>query len=175
MGSSSSNRLEGREAVLLGRYRWMLGFFIAGLVVSGVTAFPLLLELRLLTQWLGVDATSDPALQNGLVGWVLRVRMGLEKVYGEFPWIAYGTDWLAFGHCVIALFFVGPWRKPVENAWVLKVGLVACVLVIPLALICGPIRGIPLGWRLLDCSFGVFGAIPLLCCLKWTREMAKLR
>ena len=30
-----------------------------------------------------------------------------------------------------------------------------------LALIFGPIRGIPLFWRLIDCSFGLFGAIPL--------------
>jgi hypothetical protein len=47
-----------------------------------------------------------------------------------------------------------------------KVGLVACAGVIPLALICGPIRGIPFYWRLIDCSFGIFGAIPLLICLK---------
>ena len=68
-----------------------------------------------------------------------------------------GTDWLAFGHLVIALFFVGPWRHPVANAWVLKAGLVACAGVIPLALICGPLRGIPFYWRLIDCSF-VFSA-----------------
>jgi hypothetical protein len=54
---------------------------------------------------------------------------------------------------------------------VLRVGLVACAGVIPLALICGPIRGIPFYWRLIDCSFGVFGALPLLYCLSLTRRM----
>lgn len=33
---------------------------------------------------------------------------------------------------------------------------------IPLALICGPIRGIPFGWSVIDMSFGVFGVLPLL-------------
>jgi hypothetical protein len=40
--------------------------------------------------------------------------------------------------------------------------MIACVGVIPLALIAGPIRGIPWGWTLLDCSFGVVGIIPLI-------------
>ena len=57
------------------------------------------------------------------------------------------------------------------NAWVLKVGLLACAAVFPLALICGEVRGIPLGWRLVDCSFGFFGALPLLYCVKLVRRM----
>lgn len=69
----------------------------------------------------------------------------------------------------MAAAFVGPWRDPVRNRWVIEWGLLCCVGVIPLALICGPIRGIPLGWQLLDCSFGVLGAIPLLLCLRWLR------
>jgi hypothetical protein len=32
----------------------------------------------------------------------------------------------------------------------------------------------PLGWRLVDCSFGVFGIIPLWLCRKQIRELAKL-
>jgi hypothetical protein len=35
-------------------------------------------------------------------------------------------------------------------------------LVIPLALIAGPIRGIPWWWQLVDISFGVVGIVPLL-------------
>jgi hypothetical protein len=38
--------------------------------------------------------------------------------------------------------------------------------VIPLALICGSIRGIPFYWRLIDGSFGVIGLIPLIYCLR---------
>src|SRR6185503_8060891 len=86
--------------------------------------------------------------------------------YQKYPWVAYGTDWLAFGHFVIALFFIGAFIDPVRNVWILYAGLIACVLVLPLALICGPIRGIPLGWRLIDCSFGVIGGLPLIYALK---------
>jgi hypothetical protein len=41
------------------------------------------------------------------------------------------------------------------------------VLVIPMALIFGPIRQIPFFWQLIDCSFGVFGFIPLWLVRRW--------
>jgi len=50
----------------------------------------------------------------------------------------------------------------------------ACVGVIPLALICGPLRGIPFYWQLIDCSFGVVGFIPLLICRNYILECEKL-
>ena len=162
-------------ATVLRRYRLVLGLFIAALVVSGLTAFPLLHELELLANLLGIPAAADPRSLSGLQFWIATVRDGLRDVHASHPWLAYGTDWLAFGHIVIALFFIGPWRNPVANAWVLRVGLVACAGVIPLALICGPIRGIPLYWRLIDCSFGIAGALPLLCCLKLTRKLQSER
>jgi hypothetical protein len=69
------------------------------------------------------------------------------------------------------MFFIGPFRDPVRNAWVLRVGLVACAAVVPLALICGAIREIPFAWRLLDCSFGLVGAISLFYCLSLTKKI----
>ena len=62
---------------------------------------------------------------------------------------------------VIAVAFIGPLRDPVKNVWVIDFGMIACAAVIPLALICGPIRGIPFWWQLIDCSFGVVGIVPL--------------
>lgn len=153
------------------RFRIMMTLFIVGLLVSGITAFPLLTELRMLASWLGLaDATSTSGHQ-GLGYWILTVKLGLEDMYARYPWIAYGTDWLAFGHIVIALFFVGPLLRPKEGRSVIYAGMAACVLVIPLALICGEVRGIPLYWRLIDCSFGVFGIIPLLYCLNLLRYL----
>src|SRR5205085_989264 len=64
-------------------------------------------------------------------------------------------------HLLLAVLFIGPYRDPVRNKWVLDFGLLACAAVVPLALIAGPLRGIPLYWRLIDCSFGLLGAIPL--------------
>lgn len=94
--------------------------------------------------------------------WILKVQDALAQVDRDCPFLPYGTDWLAFAHLVIAVAFIGPWRDPVRNVWVIDFGLIACLAVIPLALIAGHFRGIPLWWRAIDCSFGVFGAIPLL-------------
>ena len=141
--------------------RLLLGFFIAALLLSGLTAFPLAWELRVLNSWFGEGTAVGTALP-GLAHWLGYVRDGLETTARDYPFLAYGTDWLAFAHIVIAIAFLGPLIDPVRNIWVVNFGIIACLLVIPLALICGPIRGIPLGWRLLDCSFGVFGLIPLV-------------
>lgn len=153
------------------RYRFTLGFFVVGLILSGLTAFPLLTEMRLLASWLGITNPADYQNLTGLQHWIAYVLFALEQTDARFPFLAYGTDWLAFGHLSIAVFFIRPLFKPLESDWVLKCGLVCCAGVIPLALIAGQIRGIPLYWRLIDCSFGVLGALPLLYCLKLSRQM----
>lgn len=152
------------------RCRVALAVFILGLVVSGLTAFPLLLEMRLWSRMLGIPSAALPADYTGLRFWIASVRLGLETSYVPFPWLAYGTDWLAFAHIVIAIFFIGPLIDPERNRWVLIAGLISCFLVIPLALIAGAVRGIPMSWRLLDCSFGLLGAVPLIYCLRLSRS-----
>lgn len=92
----------------------------------------------------------------------------------KHPFLAYGTDWLAFGHFVIAIAFVGAWRDPARNRWLFDFGLIACALVVPYALVMGGWRGIPLWWRLIDCSFGVLCAIPLWLCRRDAAELAQL-
>lgn len=161
------------QARLLTRIRWLLGLFIAALVVSGLTAFPLQWELQVLTAWLG-EGTRIGGLLPGLARWITFVGNGVQMAGRDFPFLAYGTDWLAFAHLVIAIAFLGPLTDPVRNVWVVEFGMIACVLVIPLALICGPIRGIPLGWQLIDCSFGVFGLIPLAIVHRMIRKMQML-
>ena len=143
------------------RIRVLLLVFIAGLVLSGLTAFPLDRELRLISRVLGIDPTVDPTSYLGMRGWIARVGAGLHETYARYPFVAYGTDWLAFAHLFIAVAFIGPLRDPVRNVWVVTFGLIACLAVIPLALIAGEIRQIPMWWRVIDCSFGVLGAIPL--------------
>lgn len=155
----------------LTKYRLVLIAFMFGLVVSGVTAFPLASEMQLLTTCFGVDPSFAPEHYRGIHFWLATVNRGLRETYVAYPWVAYGTDWLAFAHIAIAVYFIGPLIDPLKNEWVIYAGLIGCVLVLPLALICGPLRGIPLYWRLIDCSFGVFGAVPLLYCLRLTRLM----
>jgi len=144
--------------------RVCLAIVICGLVLSGVTAFPLETEIAWLLSLLHTSWLQPTAQYTHLLPWIERVHQGLSDTYARYPFVAYGTDWLAFGHLVIAVAFVGPYVDPVRNKWVVTFGLIACAGVLPLALIAGPIRGIPIGWRLIDCSFGVLGAIPLVIC-----------
>ncbi|MEU3398499.1 hypothetical protein [Streptomyces filamentosus] len=147
---------------LLARIRAWLILFVVCLVLSGVTAFPLVTELRWLdsslTGWAAPVADALP----GLAEWIHRVAGGVEAAGEEAPYLLYGTDWLAFAHLAIAVAFLGPYRDPVRNVWVVEFGMIACVGIIPLALICGPIRDIPFWWSVIDMSFGVVGILPLL-------------
>lgn len=148
----------------LRRIRFWLAIFIVGLILSGMTAFPLQTELGWLISLFHSSALQAIAKSTGLLQWIERVNEGLHNTDALYPFLAYGTDWLAFAHIVIAVAFIGPYIDPVRNKWVIIFGLIACAGVIPLALIAGQFRGIPLPWRLIDCSFGIFGAMPLLIC-----------
>ncbi len=152
----------------LRRTRLWLGVMVAGLIVSGVTAFPLEWETRYLVRLAQPLAPYAPAA----VAWMARVHQGLAETGRRYPFIAYGTDWLAFAHIAIAVAFWGPLRDPVRNVWVVQFGLLACAGIVPLALICGPIRGIPLPWTGVDLSFAVFGAVPLLMAYRHIRVLA---
>jgi hypothetical protein len=147
------------------------GVLIIGLVFSGVTAIPLEFEMNLLANWIGPDSSGK---MSGLAQWFARVREGVQHTNANYPFMAYGTDWLAFGHIVIVLAMVGAWRDPVRNKWLFQFAMIACVLVIPWALILGAVRGIPIGWRLIDCSFGVGGIVPAWLCWRWTRQLETL-
>ena len=142
--------------------------FVIGLIISGVTAFPLLHELRMLESW---TKTDHEILPHGLTHWIGIVKDGLEQTYARYPWVAYGTDWLAFGHIVIAMFFIGPLIQPRTSKSNIRVGITACLAIIPLAMICGHIRGIPFYWRIIDCSFGIIGLIPLIYCLRLLKRI----
>lgn len=87
--------------------------------------------------------------------------------------MAYGTDWLAFAHLVIAVAFIGVLRDPIRNIWIIQWGMIACVGVIPLALIAGSIRQIPFGWMLIDMSFGIVGIVPLLIVHRLIRRLER--
>ncbi|HTI92650.1 MAG TPA: hypothetical protein VL727_18770 [Puia sp.] len=146
--------------------RWTI-FFILALVFSGLTAFALEEELSwLLGLWPGF-------IKGGAHDWVKKVYEALKDVNERYPFLAYGYDWLAFAHLVIAVAFVGVLWNPVRNKWIIEFGMMACVMVFPLALLAGTVRGIPIGWRLIDCSFGVVGLVPLRICYKKIKILEK--
>lgn len=116
-----------RADLLRGRIRWWLSLFLVGLILSGATAIPLAWELDMLTHLMGAG-------DSGLTHWIGRVRDGLHETDARYPFLAYGTDWLAFGHLMIAVAFLGPLRDPVRNRWVLTFGMIACVCAVGLGL-----------------------------------------
>jgi hypothetical protein len=136
--------------------RRLLLFFIISLFLSGATAIPVDRELAWLLQFVPSDTT--------VIVWGMRVLKSYVSVKQQYPFLLYGYDWLAFAHFVLAILFIGPYKDPVKNSWVVQFGLIACVLVIPYALLVGAVRGIPLWWRLIDCSFGVLGLAVLVPC-----------
>jgi hypothetical protein len=149
------------DASLLRSIRIWLAIVILGLFLSGVTAFPLQHELDLVVRTSASLNLAEHA--RALNAWFLRVDHALADTNARYPFLAYGTDWLAFAHVVLAILFIGPWVDPVRSKWVVTWGLIASIGVFALALIAGPIRGIPPYWRVIDCSFGVVcGAILLL-------------
>jgi hypothetical protein len=154
------------EQTMRRRIKLLTCLFIFGLILSGATAIPLQHELNLLTGLFVFAGESSELTQR-----LFRVRDALAQTQSQYPFLFYGTDWLAFGHFVIAIAFVGALRDPIRNRWLFDFGLIACVLVIPYALVFGGLRGIPFWWRLIDCSFGVLGFIPLWLCRKLAIEL----
>ncbi|MFF2367126.1 MULTISPECIES: hypothetical protein [unclassified Streptomyces] len=163
--------MSDRAALLRGIRVW-LAFFVVSLVLSGATAFPLVHELHWTEDLL--RALSVPEHLPVLMDWIERVSRGLDTADAEYPFLLYGTDWLAFAHLVIAVAFYGPYRDPVRNIWVVEFGMIACAGIVPLALICGPIRGIPFWWTVIDMSFGIFGVIPLYAVRKKIKRLEAL-
>ena len=165
-----------RTQILRRRIRSLTWLFIIGLVLSGATAVPLESELDWLIRGLGSEQiVNTPASKHppDWAHWLLRVREALRDTNAKYPFVAYGFDWLAFGHFVIAIAFVGALRDPLRNIWLFQFGMIACVLLVPYAFVFGGLRGIPIAWRLIDCAFGVFGFIPLWLCQRWAAELAE--
>jgi len=143
--------------------RRLLVAFIIILFLSGLTTIPVIGELSFL-----LKIFSSPTQFHS---WLERVLSAYKNVNNDAPFLLYGYDWLAFAHFVLALLFIGPLRDPVKNIWVIQFGLICCVLIFPYAFIAGSFRGIPFGWRLIDCSFGLFGFLPLWICYTKTRTL----
>ncbi len=148
------------KTALQQRIRILLILFMCALALSGLTAIPLQWELTLLMPFIEKISKWGVTFPAMLI-WMNRINDGVQNGYGQYPFLAYGTDWLAFAHVAIAIAFVGVLRDPLRNIWVVNFGIIACLLVIPWTLIFGAIRGIPFFWQLIDMSFGIFGMIPL--------------
>ncbi|MDP4261064.1 MAG: hypothetical protein Q8941_00920 [Bacteroidota bacterium] len=153
-----------RKQIIIIR-RWII-FFMIILFFSGLTAMPAESELLFLSR------CFPPVTPMG--EWMERIYLGVANTNKDYPFIAYGFDWLAFAHFILAILFIGPLRDPLRNKWVIEFGMISCALVIPFALVAGYFRGIPFWWRMIDCSFGLVGIIPLGICLKKINRLSRI-
>jgi len=151
---------------LLKKVRILIIFFIIALILSGITAFPVETELA----WLLNHPSLIPSFAQE---WLQNVYNAMVETNSKYPMLAYGFDWLAFAHIVIAMAFIGPLKDPVKNKWIIDWAILACIAIIPLAFIAGPIRQIPMFHILIDCSFGIIGLIPLLFCRNMIKQLEK--
>lgn len=131
--------------------RFHLVLFVIILALSGITAFPIQTEIDFLYSHLH----SFPTMFHK---WIESLY---HKIHSTPDVMFYGTDWLAFAHIIISLFFVPVYIDPTKHKANLYVAMFACLMVFPLAFICGPIRNIPFFHQLIDCSFGVIGILYL--------------
>lgn len=156
------------EIKLIRKIKTLIVIFICFLVLSGVTAFPIETEIQFINE-------NSSFLPDFVQSWLSEVYFAVKTTNTNFPFLSYGTDWLAFAHIVIAIAFFGPLKDPVRNIWIIEFGIISCILVFPLALIAGPVRGIPFYWQLIDCSFGILGLIPLIWCHKLIKKLELLK
>ena len=150
---------------LIFKIRLLIVFFMLALILSGITASPVETELR----WLLAHPSLVPTFAEN---WLQQVYAALVETNSKYPMLAYGFDWLAFAHIVIASAFIGPFIDPDKNSWIIDWAIISCFAVLPLAFIAGPIRHIPMFHILIDCSFGMLGLIPLFICRNWIKKLA---
>ena len=82
-------------------------FYMLALFFWGVTAFPLESEIRVACSIIGISLDVPPENYEGFLNWIATVAEGLINTNRDYPFLAYGTDWLAFSHLVIAVAFIG--------------------------------------------------------------------
>jgi len=98
-----------RRRQLLRRIRAYLRLFLLGLVLSGMTAFPIAAEVALLESWAGEGSRIGnewPVMGT----WIAHVQ-GVTAIDHKYPFAACVTDWFAFAHRATDRLFV--WDHPV--------------------------------------------------------------
>ena len=140
----------------------MLAIVVFGLLISGITVWPAVSELKLAIKIAWGDAEPSGILHS----FVIQAIEGLEVMEAQYPFLLYAYAWLAFAHIVLAILFAGAIRDPVRNKWIVQCGLIMCALIPVLAGICIPIRGLPLRWFWIDFAFAPAAGIPLWIALK---------
>jgi hypothetical protein len=161
-----------KTSYTLTHIRFWLIVFATALIGSGTTAIFPREGLRLLSP-LFAPGSVFQTVWPAMAAWLSLVQQAIEQTYTTYPFLAYGYDWLAFGHFIISIPFLMAVRDPLRHSWVITYGISACLAVLPFAVVFGAIRGIPLFWRGVDTMFGIGGLIVLLVLRKQLRALER--
>ena len=143
----------------------MLVVVALGLFVSGVTIWPWEIELSFAISTLQSIQGPEPLIQL-----LQEIRHDMRMLDENNSFVLYVADWLAFAHLVLAALFLMALKDPIRNVLVVRFGILCSLSVPILAIICIPMRGIPLFWILIDSSFALC-AIPLWIALKDIKKL----
>ena len=141
---------------------------ILGLLLNGISAVPLLTELKILL-------SKPNALPQFLRDWWTYVNTGVKETTNKYEFMRYGFDWLAFAHLLIAIAFLGVLKDPIKNEWLVKWGMIASALSVVMALGWERVRSIPLWWSFIDASIAIVSFIILWLCNKWIQELKRIQ
>ncbi len=158
------------EAILLRRIRVLLALFMAGLVLCGLVIFPLQQQIDLVASMFGPGTLADRVFPP-MAQWIAQLQEGIGAIADNHPYLFYCTDWVGFAMIAIAITFFGPLKDPVRNIWVIRFGMIVCMLTIPMVIISGTIRGFPLFWLPVDCMFGIAGWVLLYPAFRYTQRL----
>ncbi len=152
---------------------WLV-LFSTALIASGLSAIFAREGLRMLIP-LYTQGSFFYSLWPSMAEWLSQVHQAVEETYDKYPFLAYGYDWLAFGHFIIAIPFLMAIRDPLRQSWVITYGISACIAVFPFAIVFGAIRDIPFFWRGVDMMFGIGGILVLLILRRQLRALGESR
>lgn len=151
-----------------------MGVVAGALVVSAVGTFELVATARATAALLASPPLAATARSLGILPWLTDAARALDGVAATAPSLLYLADWLAFAQLALAVLFFMAVREPVRHAWVLTFGMGVSLAVLPLALVAGAVRGIPLAWRLVDCAIGLAAFLLLWLAQRALRELVAL-
>ncbi|MBI5360025.1 MAG: hypothetical protein HZA48_05525 [Planctomycetes bacterium] len=155
------------------RIRVILIIFIVLFFLSGMTVFPVEWEVKTVINTVWGDAPPGVGFLSPMHKKLIEIRDSFPVIRDKYEFGIYGLDWLGFAFITMSILFIGVLRDPVKNKWVIQFALLCCPLSIIFAAVFAPMRGMPWQWVLIDSSFGVFGAMPLIIILRDIKKIEK--
>ncbi len=155
------------------RIRLLLVVFVVGLAFGCQMVLFVRPELAWLNRILG-PGTRTERIWPAMSAWINHLHQGITTTYAEYPFIAYCMDWLVLAQVGFMIIFIGAVIDPVRNLWIIRSGMVICLLHVVTAAVSGGLHGVPFFWQILDASFGVVGVVVLYAAYRYVGYLKKV-